>query len=200
VFGFAYLVMRHTRLPFRTFLRDYFADVYPYAWATASSSATIPINLERAASGLRVRRQVRDFVIPLGATVNLDGTMIGGIVTAVAAAQMVGYTPTLVDLFLILVPLSIITIGVPGIPGGLAAVAAPVMTSLLPLPAGTEAAFTAIFIGFNIGLSDQFRTGVNSVDNGILSRLFEHWYPKRFAVDDGDAAGGPEARVAGASP
>lgn len=181
ILGTAIPVMRYTGLPLRAFFRDYFLDVYSYAWATASSSATIPINLERTGNALKVRRSIRDFIVPLGATVNLDGTMMGGIVVAVVAAQMVGYTPTVLDLLLLLLPLTIITIGVPGIPGGLAAVAAPVISDLLPLPPGTEPTFQLIFIGFNIGLSDQFRTGVNTVSNGVLARLFEHWYPTRFA-------------------
>lgn len=180
ILAFGLGVMRYTRLPISVFFRDYFLDVYSYAWSTSSSSASIPINLERTGNALRVRRQIREFIIPLGATVNLDGTMMGGIVTGVVAAQMVGYTPTVLDLLILLIPLTIITVGVPGIPGGLAAVAAPVMANLLPIPPGTEQTFTAIFIGFNIGLSDQFRTGVNTVSNGILARLFEHWYPTKF--------------------
>lgn len=179
--GLAYIVMRYTGFPLPKFFNDYFLDVFAYAWATASSSATIPLNLERTGAGLRVRRNVREFIIPLGATVHLDGTMIGGMVTTVVAAQLVGYTPTVLDLLYVLVPLMVVTVGAPGVPGGLAIVGAPVIANLLPLPPGTAAAFTAIFVGFNLGLSDQFRTGVNATGNGVLCRLFEHWYPRRFA-------------------
>lgn len=180
VFSWAWVIMRYTRLPFKRFLLDYFAEVYPYAWASASSAATIPINLERTDEGLKVRRQVREFIIPLGATINLDGTMIGGMVTTVVAAQMVGYSPTVIDLLTILIPLTFVTVGVPGIPGGLAILAGPIIADLLPLAPGTTEIFIAIFVGFNLGLSDQFRTGVNSVDNGLLARLFEHWYPTKY--------------------
>lgn len=187
----AYLVMRYTKFPFSKFIRDYFLDVYAYGWATASSSATIPLNLERTGAGLRVRQNVREFVIPLGATVHLAGTMIGGMVTTVVAAQLVGYTPTILDLFYVLIPLMVVTVGAPGVPSGLAIVGGPVIVNLLPLPPGAEvaAAFTAIFIGFNIGLSDQFRTGVNATGDGVLSRLFEYWYPRKFAIE-----GSPKAR------
>lgn len=194
--GFAVAVVRYTKFSMRAFFKDYFLDVYAYAWATASSSATIPINLERAGSGLKVRRSVREFIIPLGATVNLDGTMIGGIVTACVASQMVGYAPSFLDLLYLLVPLTIITIGVPGVPGGLAIVAAPIMVDLLPLPPGTGAAFTAVFVGFNLGLSDMFRTGVNSCDNGLLARFFEYRYDRAYArkgVADVSASASPTA-------
>ncbi len=193
----AYVVMRYTKLPHSAFYREYFLDVYAYAWATSSSSATIPLNLERTGSALGVRRTVRDFIIPPGATVHPDGTMMGGIVTSVVAAQMVGYTPSVFDLFLLLIPLTIITVGVPGIPSGLAVVGAPVIAALLPLPFGTHETFTSIFIGFNIGLGDQFRTGVNATSNGILARLFEYWYPTKF---EKKASSAVEARFAAAPP
>ncbi|HLE48290.1 MAG TPA: cation:dicarboxylase symporter family transporter [Candidatus Thermoplasmatota archaeon] len=190
-------VMRYTKFPLKRFFKEYFLDVYSYAWATASSSATIPINLERTGAVLGVRSSISKFVIPLGATVHLDGTIIGGMVTAVVAAQLVGYTPTVLDMLYILIPLTIITVGVPGIPGGLAAVGGPIMAQLLPLPPGTQAAFTAIFIGFNIGLSDQFRTGVNSIGNGVICRLFEYWYPTKFAKEGiVQAPPRPEKRIA----
>ncbi|HLE48151.1 MAG TPA: hypothetical protein VI818_07640, partial [Candidatus Thermoplasmatota archaeon] len=68
---------------------------------------------------------------------------------------------------------------------------------LLPLPPGTQAAFLAIFIGFNIGLSDQFRTGVNSIGNGVICRLFEFWYPTKFAKKGvADTPPRPQRRVA----
>ncbi len=190
ILGGAFAVMRYTKFPFSKFLRDYFADVFLYAWSTASSNATVPLNLERTGSGLRVRQSIREFIIPLGATVHLDGTMIGGMVTAVVAAQLVGYTPTVLDLLYVLVPLMVVTVGAPGIPGGLAIVGGPVIANLLPLPPGTQAAFTLIFVGFNIGLSDQFRTGVNATGNGVLCRLFEYWYPRKFAQPGSEAARG----------
>ena len=190
IFGGAFAVMRYTKFPFPKFLRDYFGDVYLYAWSTASSNATVPLNLERTGSGLRVRQSIREFIIPLGATVHLDGTMIGGMVTAVVAAQLVGYTPTVLDLLYVLIPLMVVTVGAPGIPGGLAIVGGPVIANLLPLPPGTAEEFTLIFVGFNIGLSDQFRTGVNATGNGVLCRLFEFWYPRKFAQPGSEEARG----------
>lgn len=170
----------YTGFSFKRFFRDYFAYVYPFAWATASSAATIPINLDRAKDGLGVRKEVRDFIIPLGATVNLDGTMVGAFVLTVISGILVGYTPTALDLVVLVLPLTLVSIGVPGIPGGMSAVAPPVIVAILPIPLAAQAAFIAVFFAFGIGLSDQFRTGVNSCNNGLLCVLFEHWYPKRF--------------------
>ncbi len=180
----SWAICRYTGFSWKRFFKEYFLYVYPFAWGTASSAATIPINLERAETGLGVRKEVRDFIIPLGATVNLDGTMVAAFVITVIAGTIVGYTPSVFDLLLLLIPLTVVTIGVPGIPGGVAIIAPPVIASVLPIPPEMVAAFIAIFFGFSIGLSDQFRTGVNSVDNGLICMLYEHWYPSKFARKD----------------
>lgn len=176
VFGLS----RYTGFPLGRLLSRYVAVVYPFSWATSSSAASIPINMEAARHGLHVRPPIRLFIIPLGATVNLDGTMMSAIVTTVVASKMVGYTPSIIDLLIALIPLVVITVGTPGVPGGLALVAAPVLASLLPLPPGTEALFGLIFVAYGFGLNDQFRTAVNTLDNGFLCLLFDKWWPQHF--------------------
>ena len=169
--------------PVKRFMKEYFAYVYPFAWATSSSAASIPVNLERTGEGLKVRKEIREFVIPLGATVNLDGAIMASFVLTAMAAMLVGYTPTFVDLLILLIPIKIVTLGVPGIPGGVAAVVPPVVAEILPLPPGSEAAFLAIWFGFSVGLSDQFRTGVNTTTNGIVAMGFEKVYDRYFAKE-----------------
>lgn len=181
-----------TRFPLKAFLKEYFAYVYPFAWATSSSAASIPVNLERTAEGLKVRKEIREFVIPLGATVNLDGAIMASFVLTAMAATLVGYRPTFVDLLILLIPIKIVTLGVPGIPGGVAAVVPPVVAEILPLPEGSTAAFIAIWFGFSVGLSDQFRTGINTTTNGIVALGFEKVYDRYF--ERGEPAPAPVAR------
>lgn len=166
--------------PLRRFFREYFLYVYPFAWATSSSAASIPVNLERTGSGLRVRKEVREFIIPLGATVNLDGAIMACFIITTMASLLVGYRPTFVDLLLLVIPIKLVTMGVPGIPGGIAAVVPPVVSEILPIPEDRKAAFLAIWFGFSVGLSDQFRTGVNTTTNGVVALLFEKLYPRWF--------------------
>lgn len=172
-----------TGFSIKRFLKEYFAYVYPFAWATSSSDASIPINIERAGEGLKVRKEIREFILPLGATVNLDGAIMASFLLTAMASILVGYRPTFVDLLILLIPIKIVTLGVPGIPGGIAAVVPPVVAGIMPLPPGSEAAFMAIWFGFSVGLSDQFRTGVNTTTNGIVAMWFEHVYDKHFAKD-----------------
>lgn len=178
-----------TGFPLKRFLKEYFAYVYPFAWATSSSAASIPVNLERTGEGLKVRKEVRDFIIPLGATVNLDGAIMASFVLTAMACMLVGYQPTFVEMLILLIPIKVVTLGVPGIPGGVGIVVPPVVAEILPLPPGSEAAFLAIWLGFSIGLSDQFRTGVNTTTNGIVALGFEKVYDKYF--EKGTPVGAP---------
>lgn len=184
------------RFPLKQFMKEYFAYVYPFAWATSSSAASIPVNLERTGEGLKVRKEIREFIIPLGATVNLDGAIMACFVLTTMASILVGYKPTFVDLLILLIPIKIVTLGVPGIPGGIAAVVPPVVAEILPLPPGSEAAFIAIWFGFSVGLSDQFRTGVNTTTNGVVSLGFERVYDRYFAKDAVVPEAAPTAAVA----
>jgi Na+/H+-dicarboxylate symporter len=188
----------YTGFSVKRFFKEYFLYVYPFAWATSSSAASIPVNLERTGSGLQVRKEVREFVIPLGATVNLDGAIMACFIITTMASLLVGYRPTFIDLLLLVIPIKLVTMGVPGIPGGIAAVVPPLVSEILPIPEDRKAAFLAIWFGFSVGLSDQFRTGVNTTTNGVVALLFEKLYPRWFskgapAPDPGpDPAPGPD--------
>ena len=184
IFALIFVTCWLTKFSLKQFFKEYFLYVYPFAWATSSSAASIPVNLERTESGLKVRKEIREFIIPLGATVNLDGAIMACFVISTMAAILVGYRPTFVDLLILLIPIKIVTLGVPGIPGGIAAVVPPVVAEILPLPPGTDGAFIAIWFGFSVGLSDQFRTGVNTTTNGIVSMWFERLYDRHFARKD----------------
>lgn len=185
VIVFVLVVHRVTGMSVREFLTEHFAYVYPFAFASASSVATIPINLERTGKGLGVRKEVREFIVPLGATVNMDGTMMGAIVITVVSAMLMGFQPSVIDLLFTIVPLVIVTVGVPGIPGGLGIVVAPVLADMLPLPPGTETAFVLVWIAFSIGLGDNIRTGVNVTDDALISKLFDHAFGHEFDTAEG---------------
>lgn len=208
VIAFALIVRRVTGMSLREYFAEHFAYVYPFAFASASSVATIPINLERTGKGLGVRQEVREFIVPLGATVNMDGTMVGAVVITVVTAMLMGYQPSVVDLLFTIVPLVIVTVGVPGIPGGLGIVVAPILADMLPLPPGTELAFFGVWVAFSIGLGDNIRTGVNVTDDALISRLFDHWFGHEFAaaeaeglpvvLEEVEPAAGDDAAASGA--
>lgn len=185
--AFAFVVSRHTRdFTVREFLAEHTYYVYPFAFSTASSSATIPVNLDRVGDALDVRKEIREFIVPLGATVNMDGTMISAVVITVVSAMMVGYRPSVLDLLITIVPLVVVTVGVPGIPGGLAAVVGAILAGMFPLGPSAQVAFFNIYLALSIGLGDQIRTGVNVSDDALICKLFDHHFADRFApLDEG---------------
>jgi Na+/H+-dicarboxylate symporter len=182
------LVCRAARFPMRRFASEYLAYVFPFAFGTASSAAAMPINLERARDGLGVRPEVRDLVVPLGATLNRTGSMVSAVVLAAVAALLVGYRPSLVELLLLLPPLTLVVSTAPPIPAGTAVVAPPVVLSVLPIPPEAQAAFVGVYFAFGVGLSDQLRTAVNAVSGGWHCLLFERWFPR---LQPGAAAAEP---------
>lgn len=169
----ALLALRLANRPVKKAFREYVLPVYLFAWSSASSAATIPLNLEMADQGLNAREGTRGFVIPLGATINLDGTLIATMLITPVVAKAVGITLTFGQLAATLIPLLFLTVGAPGIPAGMSILAPPVLAAVLALEGATADAFVAVWFAFSLGITDQFRTAVNSVNNGFLTLIAE---------------------------
>lgn len=97
----------------------YFSNMLPAlttAFSTASSSATLPLTLECVEEGNRIPNRVASFVLPLGATINMDGTALYEAVAAVFIAQIYGYELAFVHLVIIFLTATLAAIGAAGIP------------------------------------------------------------------------------------
>ncbi len=154
----------------RHYVVHYWLAIYPFLWASCSESLGTPLNLHL------VRRlypsvppQLRLFVVGIGGWLNLNGSLICVFLLAGAAARIVGYDLSVLELLLAVPIAFLIGYVTPGLPGELIPFAAPIAAAL-HLPDPLVAPFIAIFIGFNFGLPDAFRTGLNSTDN-CLSAL-----------------------------
>ena len=98
---------------------DYFRAVLPAvatAFSTASSSATLPLSMECAEKEAKIPRGVSSFVLPLGATVNMDGTALYEAVAALTIAQMYGVPLDLSQQALVLLTALLASVGAAGIP------------------------------------------------------------------------------------
>lgn len=102
------------RSPFK-YLRKTFPALIT-AFSTASSSATIPITLECAIKNNRIDPKIADFVIPLGATINMDGTALYEAVAAVFIAQIYGIELSFGQLIVIFFTATLAAVGAAGIP------------------------------------------------------------------------------------
>ena len=94
-----------------------FYEVMVFAFSTSSSNAALPINLKVSEDDLGVSRDVASFVLPLGATVNMNGTGIYHGVSTLFIAQVYGITLTVDQLIVVVITATLASIGAAGVPG-----------------------------------------------------------------------------------
>ncbi|MFC4699488.1 dicarboxylate/amino acid:cation symporter [Glaciecola siphonariae] len=130
-------------------------DTAIFAFSSSSSSATLPITLTTAQKKLGVDRSVASFTIPLGATINMDGTAIMQGVATVFIAQVYGVDLSTGDLLMVVLTATLASIGTAGVPGvGLIMLAMVLQQVNLPVEG------IALIIGID-RLLDMTRTVVN---------------------------------------
>ncbi|MEM1117850.1 MAG: dicarboxylate/amino acid:cation symporter [Bacteroidota bacterium] len=101
-------------------LRTFFAGIAPaqlVAFSTSSSGATLPVTMERCEEKLGVSEEVSSFVLPLGATINMDGTALYQAIAAVFIAQALALDLTLADQIAIVLTAVLASIGTAAVPG-----------------------------------------------------------------------------------
>ena len=87
------------------------------AFSSSSSAATLPVTMECAEKNLHVSNDVRSFVLPLGATINMDGTALYQGVAALFIAQLYGVDIGFNELLTIVLTATLASIGTAGVPG-----------------------------------------------------------------------------------
>ena len=143
------------------------------AFSTASSAAVMPLSMKVADENLGVSSNISDFVIPVGATINMDGTALFQCVTTLFMAQAYGIELTIVNLLLITVTVVAASIGTPAIPGGGVIILASVLQS-----AGIPIDGLIIIIGIDRILG-MFRTAVNVTGDLTACVIFNKFYGDR---------------------
>ena len=140
-----------------------FLNVISVAFSTSSSNATIPVNIETLSEKFGVSEEISSFTIPLGATVNMDGTAIMQGVAAVFIANLynIHLGPTqYIGIILTAVLASVGTAGVPG--------AGMLMLSLVLKQAGLPLEGIGVVIGVD-RIIDMFRTVVNITGDAVCT-------------------------------
>jgi Na+/H+-dicarboxylate symporter len=100
--------------------KDFFRGIAPaqlLAFSTSSSAATLPVTMERCEKELGIREEVTSFVLPLGATINMDGTSLYQAVATVFIAQAFGTDLTIVQQLTIVLMATLSSIGAAPVPG-----------------------------------------------------------------------------------
>lgn len=140
------------------------------AFSTASSAAVMPLSMKTADEKLGVSSNISDFVIPIGATINMDGTALFQCVTTLFMAQAYGIELTVINLLLITFTVVAASIGTPAIPGGGVIILASVLQS-----AGIPIDGLIIIIGIDRILG-MFRTAVNVTGDLTACLIFNKFH------------------------
>lgn len=140
------------------------------AFSTASSAAVMPLSMKTADEKLGVSSNISDFVIPVGATINMDGTALFQCVTTLFMAQAYGIELSLINLLLITFTVVAASIGTPAIPGGGVIILASVLQS-----AGIPIDGLIVIIGIDRILG-MFRTSVNVTGDLTACLIFNKFY------------------------
>lgn len=147
-----------------SFIKKFF-PVMQFAFSTSTSNATIPLSIETLKEKLGVSRRISSFTVPLGATINMDGTAImqGVAVVFIAEAYDIILTPSM--LATVVLTATLASIGTAGVPGvGLVTLA--MVLSSVGLP--TEG--IALIIGID-RILDMARTAVNVTGDAICTTI-----------------------------
>ncbi|BDU33154.1 dicarboxylate:amino acid:cation symporter DAACS family protein [Vibrio nigripulchritudo] len=135
------------------------------AFTTTSSSGTLPVTIRTAHEELGVSREISSFVLPLGATINMDGTAIYQGVAAIFIAQVFGVNLEMQDYLMIIMTSTLASIGTAGVPG-----AGLIMLSLVLSTVGLPLEGLAIVAGID-RILDMARTSVNVCGDLMVSVL-----------------------------
>lgn len=139
------------------------------AFSTSSSNATLPTTLRVTQNELGVRREVAGFVIPLGATMNMNGTALFEGVTVLFVAQVFGLELNLAQQFIVIAMSVVTAIGTAGIPGG----SIPLLMMVLGM-VGAPMDGIAIVLGVD-RLLDMARTTVNVTGDMVTATVVERF-------------------------
>ncbi|MCL1105362.1 dicarboxylate/amino acid:cation symporter [Shewanella algicola] len=136
-------------------------DVQLFAFSTASSNATLPVTIETCEHRMGVDNKIASFTLPLGATLNMDGTAIMQGVATVFIAQVFGIELSIMDYATVVVTATLASIGTAGVPGvGL------IMLAMVLNQVGLPVEGIALIIGVDRML-DMIRTAVNVTGDAV---------------------------------
>lgn len=156
------LLFIFTRLNPVKFIKK-FAPVMGFAFSTATSNATIPMSIDTLHKKIGVSKQISSFTIPLGATVNMDGTSIMQGVAVVFIAQAYGIELTPANLATVVITATLASIGTAGVPSVGLVTLSMVLTSV-----GLPVEGIALIMGID-RILDMMRTAVNITGDAVCT-------------------------------
>lgn len=161
------LLFVFTRLNPIRFIKK-FVPVMMFAFTTATSNATIPMSIDTLNKKMGVSKKISSFTIPLGATVNMDGTSIMQGVAVIFIAQAYGIALTPSDMLTVIATATIASIGTAGVPSVGLVTLSMVLTSV-----GLPTEGIALIMGID-RILDMMRTAVNITGDAVCTTIVAH--------------------------
>lgn len=158
------LLKLFTRLSPIRFFKKFFPAI-SVAFSTSSSSATLPVSMEIAEENLGISKDVASFTLPLGATINMDGTAIMQGVATVFIAQIYGVDLTLSSFLTVILTATLASIGTAGVPG-----VGMIMLSMVLQSVGLPVEGIALIMGID-RILDMARTSVNITGDAVCTMI-----------------------------
>ena len=147
--------------PFKFFMKV--RSLAVFAFSTSSSSATMPVTLDTVKNKLGVKPTIGSFTVPLGATINMDGTAIMQGIATVFISQAYNIDLNMIDYLMVILTATLASIGTAGVPGvGL------IMLAMVLEQVGLPVEGIALIIGVD-RLLDMTRTAVNVCGDAMVS-------------------------------
>jgi Na+/H+-dicarboxylate symporter len=167
IFGFYPLLIRlFTKINPGKFLKS----IYPvqlFAFTTSSSAATLPVTMDIIEKKLGVSQETASFVLPVGVTINMDGTSCYQAIAVLFIAQVLGIDLNMSQLLIIVALTVLSSIGTPAIPGGSFVILTMVLTSV-----GIPAEGLALILALDRPL-DMLRTAVNVTGDSVTAAIVD---------------------------
>ena len=143
------------------------------AFSTSSSAATLPVTMDRVHNNLKVKKEVSSFVLPIGATINMDGTAVYQAIAAVFIAQTFGLDLSLTAQLGIIVTATLASIGAAAVPS-----AGIIVLVIVLAQAGIPEAGLALIFAVDRPL-DMCRTVVNITGDATVSMIVDKIVSKK---------------------
>ena len=155
-----------TKVKYKTFFKG-IRDAQLLAFSTSSSSATLPVTMESIENNLNVSEEVSSFVLPLGATINMDGTALYEAVAVLFIAQVYGIDLSLGQQGVVAISALLASIGAAGIPH-----AGMVMMVVVLNAVGLPTSAVALILAVD-RILDMGRTAVNVWSDSIAAAVVD---------------------------
>ena len=172
LFTYGFIVKGLLRLPLIPFIRGV-ADPQAVAFSTSSSNATLPVTMSAANKNLGIGKPIASSVLPLGATINMDGTALYQGLIALFAAQALGINMTPDMYFTIILMSALVSIGTAGIPSVSLFLAATTL-SVIGVSAENTVLIIAILFPFD-RILDMMRTVTNVTGDLAVATAVAKW-------------------------